>query len=45
MMDEEDDELRDRFFRKRRLLLGVSVTDTLGLHFEIEDPSKLWWAL
>jgi hypothetical protein len=60
MMDEEDDELRDRFFRERRLLLGVSVillahqllgitvgkgTETLGLHFEIEDPSKLWWAL
>jgi hypothetical protein len=61
-MDDEDDDdkLHDRFFRERRLVLGVSVvllahqllgitvgkgTDTLGLHFDIEDPSKLWWAL
>src|SRR5580658_10127906 len=58
-MDDED-ELPDRFFRERRLLLGVSIillahqllgitvgkgTETLGLHFDIEDPSRLWWAL
>jgi hypothetical protein len=57
---DEDDEPADRFFRERRLLLGVSVillahqllgisvgksADTLGLHFDIEDPSKLWLAL
>jgi hypothetical protein len=57
---DEDDELPDRFFRERRLVLGVSVillahqllgisigksADTLGLHFDIEDPSKLWLAL
>jgi mRNA interferase HigB len=59
-MEEEDDDLRDRFFRERRLLLSVSLvllahqllgitvgksTDTLGLHFDIEDPSKIWWAV
>jgi hypothetical protein len=57
---DEDDDLPDRFFRERRLLLGISVillahqllgisvgksADTLGLHFDIEDPSKLWLAL
>lgn len=55
-----DDDLRVRFFRERRLLLGVSVVllahqllgitvgkgaDTLGLHFEIADPAKIWWAV
>ena len=55
-----DSDLSDRFFRERRLLLGVSVVllahqllgitvdksaETLGLRFEIEDPSKIWWAV
>jgi hypothetical protein len=55
-----DDDLRERFFRERRLLLGVSVVllahqllgitvgkaaDTLGLHFEINDPAQIWWAV
>ena len=55
-----DNDLRDRFFRERRLLLGVSVVllahqllgitversaETLGLRFDIEDPSKIWWAV
>lgn len=57
---EDEDELPDRFFRERRLLLAVSAlllahqmlgisvgkgAETLGLHFDIEDPSRLWWAL
>lgn len=55
-----DNALNERFFRERRLLLGVSVVllahqllgitvgksaETLGLHFEIDDPSKIWWAV
>ena len=55
-----NDDLRERFFRERRLLLGVSVVllahqllgitvgksaETLGLHFEIDDPAKIWWAV
>jgi hypothetical protein len=54
------DDLRERFFRERRLLLGVSVVllahqllgitvgksaETLGLHFEIDDPSMIWWTV
>jgi hypothetical protein len=57
---DDDDQLQDRFFRERRLLLGISVVllahqllgitvdkgaETLGLHFDIENPSRLWWAL
>jgi hypothetical protein len=56
----EDETLRDRYFRERRLLLGLSVVllahlllgitvgrsaDSLGLHFEIADPDKIWWAV
>jgi hypothetical protein len=52
--------LRDRYFRERRLLLGISAVllahqflgisvassaDSLGLHFEIQDPQRLWWAV
>lgn len=54
------DDLRERFFRERRLLLGVSVVllahqllgitveksaETLGLRFDIADPSRIWWAV
>jgi hypothetical protein len=60
MNGQEPDGLRDRYFRERRLLLGISVillarqflgvevgrsADTLGLHFEIQDPERLWWAV
>ena len=55
-----DNDTHDRFFRERRLLLGVSVVllahqllgitvgnsaETLGLRFEIGDPSRIWWAV
>ena len=55
-----DNDAQNRFFRERRLLLGVSVVllahqllgitvgnsaETLGLRFEIDDPSKIWWAV
>jgi hypothetical protein len=29
-------------------LLGITVSkgaDTLGFHFDVEDPSKIWWAM
>lgn len=62
MADEDDDEkdIRARFFRERRLLMGISVVllahqflgitvskgqDTVGLHFDIEDPAKIWWVV
>lgn len=59
-VDDDKADLRDRFFKERRLLLGISVVllahqwlgitidkdaDTLGLKFEIDDPSKIWWAV
>jgi hypothetical protein len=52
--------LSERFFRERRLLLGVSVVllanellgvtisksaETLGLHFEINNPERLLWGV
>lgn len=55
-----DNDTQDRFFRERRLLLGVSVVllahqclgitvgnsaETLGLRFEIADPSTIWWVV
>lgn len=55
-----DNDTQERFFRERRLLLGISVVllahqllgitvgsnaETLGLRFEIADPSKIWWAV
>ncbi|MDA8350775.1 MAG: hypothetical protein M0038_18610, partial [Pseudomonadota bacterium] len=55
-----DNDAENRFFRERRLLLGVSVVllahqllgitvgnsaETLGLRFEIGDPSRIWWAV
>lgn len=55
-----DNDTENRFFRERRLLLGVSVVllahqllgitvgnsaETLGLRFEISDPSRIWWAV
>lgn len=55
-----DNDAQERFFRERRLLLGVSVVllahqllgisvgnsaETLGLRFEIGDPSKIWWVV
>jgi hypothetical protein len=63
MADEDDDNEKDihaRFFRERRLLMGISVVllahqflgitvskgqDTVGLHFDIEDPAKIWWVV
>ncbi len=56
----DDDDIRARFFRERRLLMAVSVVllahqflgitvskgaDTFGLHFDIEDPAKIWWVV
>lgn len=55
-----DNDAQERFFRERRLLLGVSVVllahqllgitvensaETLGLRFQIGDPSKVWWVV
>ncbi len=55
-----DNDTKSRFFRERRLLLGVSMVllahqllgitvgnsaETLGVRFEIADPSKIWWAV
>jgi hypothetical protein len=60
MNGQEEQGLRERYFRERRLLLAVSVVllarqllgidvgqsaDTLGLHFEIKEPERLWWAV
>jgi hypothetical protein len=56
-MGGEDDGLRERFFKERRLLLALSVVllahkvlgitvgksaETAGLHFEVEDPERLF---
>jgi hypothetical protein len=57
---EQDETLRERFFRERRMLLGVSLVllahyclgitvgksaETLGLHFEVDNPERLWLAV
>jgi hypothetical protein len=59
-MDDEDDDGKDRLFRERRMLLGVSAVllarqflgvtvtksvESLGLHFEFENPERLFWAV